>query len=224
MPQYSIEGYDLQYLKATLNHGETIYADAGHMVGKDKSVQLKTKMQGGLFGALKRRLTGETFFVTEFAGPGDVYLSGIFPGRIVQIPLRGNGILVESHSFLAIEPSVSYDVKLTKLSVGWLGGEGYFLAKFHGTGNVFLHAYGEAIEKYLDEGETLQVEASHLLAFEDGMKYGVQTVGGLRSMLFAHEGLFLVTIQGPGRVWLHTLTIEQLVSALLPFFPQEGQK
>ena len=217
MPQYHIFGGDIQFLKVILAEGESIYADAGHMVAKKGSVQMKTKMQGGLLGALKRELTGETFFVTEFIGPGDVYLSSVFPGKIVQIPLQGNGILAKAHSFLAAESNVKYDIKLTKISVGWLAKEGMFLAKFRGEGNVFLHGHGDVVMRELKDGEELQVEASHLLAFEEGMDYGVKFVGGIKSLLFAHEGLFFINIRGPGRVWIQSLTTEQLVALLMKY-------
>ncbi|QXJ28471.1 Uncharacterized protein J5U23_01340 [Saccharolobus shibatae B12] len=223
MPQYEILGKDLQYLKVMLGEGEAIYADAGHMVAKQSSVTMKTTMRGGFFGALKREITGGSFFVTEFLGPGEAYLSGVFPGPIVQIQLQGNGILAESHSFLCAENSVNYDATLNKLSVGWLGGEGIFLARFRGYGNVFLHAYGGLIEKYLNPGEKLQVEASHLMAFEEGMRYGIQPVGGIKSLLFSGEGLFFVNVEGPGKIWLHTLTVEQLVASLRPYLPQGQQ-
>ncbi|MEL9969910.1 TIGR00266 family protein [Metallosphaera sp.] len=223
MPQYNILGDDLQYLRVNLAQGEQFYADAGHMVMKNVTVSMQTRMRGGLLGGLKRALTGGTFFVTEFYGPGELILSGIFPGKVVPISLEGRPILAEAHSFLGAESTVQYDSTLARLTAGLLGGEGLFLAKFSGVGNVFLHAYGGLIEKYLSPGETIQVEASHLMAFEQGMNYSVQLVGGLRSILFAHEGLFFVTITGPGKVWLHTLTAEQLVSALIPYLPSGQQ-
>lgn len=223
MPQYEIQGDDLQYLKVYLSPNEGIYADAGHMILKDNTVTLQTKLRGGLLSGIKRALTGGSFFVTEFYGPGQVVLSGIFPGKIVQIPLQGRGILAESHSFLAAEATVNYDATLSRLTAGILGGEGLFLARFTGFGNLFLHSYGGLIVRDLQPGETIQVEASHLMAFEEGMPYSVQLVGGLRSIFFAHEGLFFVTITGPGRVWLHTLTAEQLASALIPYLPSGQQ-
>ncbi|BBL46912.1 TIGR00266 family protein [Metallosphaera sedula] len=223
MPQYQIMGDDLQYLKVQLAPQEGFYADAGHMIMKTASVNMQTKMRGGFLSGLKRALTGGSFFVTEFYGPGEVILSGIFPGKIVPIQLQGGSILAEAHSFLGAEVSVEYDSKMAKLTAGWLGGEGLFLARFRGVGNVFLHSYGGLIVRDLAPGETIQVEASHLMAFQEGMNYSVQLVGGLRSVFFAHEGLFFVTITGPGRVWLHTLTAEQLASALIPYLPTGQQ-
>ncbi len=137
--------------------------------------------------------------------------------------MQGGSILAEAHSFLGAETSVEYDSKMARLTAGWLGGEGLFLARFRGLGHLFLHAYGGLMTKDLAPGETIQVEASHLMAFQEGMNYSVQMVGGLRSVFFAHEGLFFVTITGPGRVWLHTLTAEQLASALIPYLPTGQQ-
>ncbi|AAY81109.1 TIGR00266 family protein [Sulfolobus acidocaldarius] len=222
MPQYQILGDDLQYLKVELAQGEGFYADAGHMVMKSSTVNLQTKMRGGILSGMKRALTGGTFFVTEFYGPGEVMLSGIFPGKIVQVQVQGS-ILAEAHTFLGAENTVEYDATMARLTTGILGGEGLFLARFKGYGNLFLHAYGGLYVKDLAPGETIQVEASHLMAFQEGMNYSVQLVGGLRSIFFAHEGLFFVTITGPGRVWLHTLTVQQLAHALRPYLPSGQQ-
>ncbi|MEM3244596.1 MAG: AIM24 family protein, partial [Metallosphaera sp.] len=61
MPQYNILGDDLQYLRVNLAQGEQFYADAGHMVMKNITVSMQTRMRGGLLGGLKRALTGGTF-------------------------------------------------------------------------------------------------------------------------------------------------------------------
>jgi uncharacterized protein (AIM24 family) len=112
---------------------------------------------------------------------------------------------------------------MARLSVGILGGEGLFLARFYGNGNLFIHSYGGLYMRDLAPGEIIQVEASHLMAFQDGMQYSVSRVGGLKSLLFAHEGLFFVTLQGPGRVWIHSLTAEQLAASLIPYLPTGQQ-
>ena len=91
---------------------------------------------------------------------------------------------------------------------------GLFLAKFNGEGNLFLHAYGGLYVKDLEPGEVIQIEASHLMVFEEGMNYSVSLIGGLKSILFAHEGIFFLTIEGPGRVWIHTITVNQLARIL----------
>ncbi|MGC8662074.1 MAG: TIGR00266 family protein [Nitrososphaeria archaeon] len=223
MVEFDILGNDLQYVRVKLNPGESIYGDAGHMLTKSETVSMQTIMKGGFLGALKREVTGSTFFVTQVSGPGEAAFAGIFPGKIFQINID-RPILAEAHSFLVAENTVNYESQMAKLSAGIFGGEGLFLAKFTGSGRLFLHAYGALDQITLQAGEKIQVEASHLLAFQSDMKYGISRVGGLKSMLFSHEGLFFVDIEGPGAVWVHSLTTEQLAQALIPYLPAGGQR
>jgi uncharacterized protein (TIGR00266 family) len=221
--EFSIEGNDMQHLHVRLDSGESIYADAGHLVSKGFRVAINATVRGGLLSGLKRALTGSSFFVTELAGPGEAVLAAAFPGKVFPVQLDGSkGILAESHSFLAAEPGVQYDAQMARLGAGILAGEGLFLARFSGRGNVYLHAYGGLIERDLKPGEALQVEAGHLLAFEEGMKYGISRVGGIRSMLFSGEGWFFVQIEGPGKVYMHTVTAQQLAGILIPYLPRQG--
>ena len=213
----------MQYLRVVLSSGEKIYADSGHLISKEKNVGFNTLLQGGFLSGLKRAITGSTFFVSELTGPGEVVLAGFFPGKIFPVELTGSSsLLAESHSFLAMEPSVNYDSQMARLGAGILAGEGLFLAKFFGYGKVFLHAYGGLIVKDLKPGERIQIEAGHLLAFDGNMNYSVSRVGGIKSMLFAHEGWFFVEIEGPGRVYLHTTTAQQLARVVEPFIPRQG--
>ncbi|MGC8602032.1 MAG: TIGR00266 family protein [Thermoprotei archaeon] len=223
MPSFSIEGNDLQYVRVQLGPGEKVYGDAGHLLMKSATVQMNTIMRGGLISALKREVTGGSFFVTEMRGPGEVDFAGIFPGKVVEVDV-GQPLLAESHSFLVAEDTIQYDAKMAKLSAGFLGGEGLFLARFTGAGKLFLHAYGALEVLDLKPGEEIQIEASHLLALQEGMSYGVSTVGGIKSMLFSGEGWFFVNVRGPGRVYLHSLTAAQLAQSLIPYLPTGGQR
>ena len=223
MVSYTVEGADMQYLRVALSSGEKIYADSGHLISKDMNVGFSTVSQGGFLSGLKRAVTGSTFFVSELTGPGEVVLAGFFPGKIFPVELTGSSsLLAESHSFLAMEPSVNYDSQMARLGAGLLAGEGLFLAKFSGYGKIFLHAYGGLIVKELKAGERIQIEAGHLLAFDGNMSYGISRVGGIKSMLFSHEGWFFVEIEGPGRVYLHTTTAQQLANVVEPYIPRQG--
>ncbi len=223
MAEFLVEGAEMQTLKITLSEGEKIYADGGHLISKDESIKMNTVLKGGLLLGLKRAITGGTFFVTELTGPGKTILAGIFPGKIFEVDLNGSkSILAESHSFLAAEEGVNYDSKMSSIGAGILAGEGLFFARFSGNGKLFLHAYGGLSVIDLKAGEQIQVEAGHLLAFEDGMRYSISSVGGIKSMLFSHEGWFFVELEGPGRVYLHTVTAEQLAKVIEPFLPRQG--
>jgi len=49
------------------------------------------------------------------------------------------------------------------------------------------------------------VDTGCIVAFEAGVDYDIQLAGGLKSMLFGGEGMFLATLEGHGRVWLQSL-------------------
>ncbi|BBD73415.1 transcriptional regulator [Sulfodiicoccus acidiphilus] len=211
--EYRILGYDMQHVRVYLGQGESVYGEGGHLVSKEPSVQLKTTAKGGLLSSLERDVTGGGFFVVELSGPGMAEFSSYFPGRVVPIQVS-SGLNVEHTSFLFAENSVQYTAKLGKFWAGILGGEGVLLAHFSGQGKVFVHARGGVSTFNLSQGQSVQVEAGHLLAFDDGMNYGIERVGGLKSMLFSGEGLFLVKIDGPGRVWVHNVSVSQFAHTL----------
>ncbi len=222
MVEYRILGYDMQHVRAYLQQGETIFGEGGHVVAKSPSVSIAFKAQGGLLKSLEREITGSRFFITELAGPGMVEFSSFLPGRVIQIPLEGNGIKVESNSFLFAESGVQYSASLASLGAGILGGEGIFLATFRGRGNVFVHALGGVSSYVLKQGEEIEVEAEHLLAFDENMQVSVTRLGNLRTMILGaieQEGLFFVKVTGPGRVWVHNVSIGQLVGKIVRNLP-----
>src|SRR5687767_8045291 len=60
---------------------QAIHAEAGAMVSMSANVDLHSEMKGGVFGALKRAVGGESAFVSTFTakgGPGEVTFA---PGR-----------------------------------------------------------------------------------------------------------------------------------------------
>ncbi len=90
MPQFRIMGNDIQHLLIDLGPGEKVYAEGGHLIWKQPTVNIRAAVKGGLLAELKRALTGATFFVLEIEGPGQVDLAGFAPGKIVEIELDGS--------------------------------------------------------------------------------------------------------------------------------------
>jgi hypothetical protein len=68
---YTIHGDNLQVARLKLKPGQEVFAEAGKMLYKTQTVQWETKMQGDsigqkLWGALKRKVMGESLFMTHF--------------------------------------------------------------------------------------------------------------------------------------------------------------
>ena len=224
--QYEIEGHNLQIAKVSLKPGQEIYAEAGKMIYKSINVDWATRMTGQtigqkIFGAIKRKLMGESLFFTYFQannGEGRVGFAGHYPGKIQVFDLQpGQIIMVQRDGFLFAQSTVTLDIALVRrLGAGLLGGEGFILQKLTGPGLVFVHAGGDHVDFNLAPGEILQVQTGHLVAFEPTVAYDIQMVGSIRTAIFGGEGLFLTTLTGPGRVILQSLTLERLRHELAP--------
>jgi uncharacterized protein (TIGR00266 family) len=174
-----------------------------------------------IWGAVKRKLMGESLFFTHFqahGSAGEVGFAGHFPGKIQVFELApGQTMMVQRDGFLFAQSSVTLDIALVRrLGAGLLGGEGFILQKLTGPGAVFVHAGGDHVDFTLAPGEMLQVQTGHLVAFEPTVNYDVQLVGTIKTAVFGGEGLFLTTLTGPGRVLLQSMTLERLRHELAP--------
>jgi uncharacterized protein (AIM24 family) len=52
------------------------------------------------------------------------------------------------------------------------------------------------------------------VGFEPSVDYSIEQAGGLRSMFFGGEGIFLATLRGSGKVWLQSMPIRKLIAQL----------
>jgi uncharacterized protein (TIGR00266 family) len=223
--EYTIQGDNLQIARVKLKPGQEIYAEAGKMVYKTANVQWETRMGGEtlgekIWGALKRKLSGESLFMTYFRsqGNGEVGFAGSYPGRIQVFELApGQSVLVQRDGFLFAQSSVQINISFVKrIGTGIFGGEGFILQKLTGPGTVFIHGGGDFIEFTLAPGETLQVDTGCIVAFDETVDYDIQFVGSIKTAIFGGEGLFLATLRGPGRVIVQSMTLDKLRRELTP--------
>ncbi len=222
---YTIQGDNLQVARLKLKPGQEVFAEAGKMLYKTPSVQWETRMSGDsigqkIWGAVKRKLMGESLFWTYFRAnsAGEVGFAGAYPGRIQAFDLKvGQSVMVQRDSFIAAQASASVNIAFVKkLGSGFFGGEGFILEKLTGPGVAFIHAGGDFIEFNLGPGEILQIDTGCIVAFDEGVDYDIQFVGGIKTAIFGGEGLFLATLTGPGRVIVQSMTLEKMRRELAP--------
>ena len=60
------------------------------------------------------------------------------------------------------------------------------------------------------------------MAYHDTVNMDVRPVGGIKSMLFGGEGVFLATLTGPGKVWLQSLPFSRMAGRMLAAAPRQG--
>ena len=66
---------------------------------------------------------------------------------------------------------------------------------------------------------SIVIDTGHLAAMTASCQMDIQTVPGVKNMLFGGEGFFNTVITGPGRVWLQTMPISNVAGALRPYIP-----
>ncbi len=210
--QYHILGTVQQTLALNLQPGQTIFSDTGALSWMTATMTMKTTSGGGgLGGMLKRAASGATAFIIDFTpngGPGQVAFSTDFPGKILAVELdQGQSVVMHKHAFLCAEKSVSLDVYFSrKLGAGLFGGEGFILQKLTGPGITFAELDGDGVEYHLQAGEVMKVEPGHVAMFESTVTFDIEMVKGMTNILLGGAGVFLATLKGPGRIWLHSMT------------------
>lgn len=222
---YNISGDNLQVVQMEIQPNEKVYAEAGTMAYMSGNVSMEARATGGLLGGLKRVAMGESFFLTEFSavgGPGIAAFAGNVPGKIVPLDLRDGKVwLVQRDAFLCAEEGVTLDIAFQKrLGSIFFGGEGFILERLQGRGMAFIHSAGDVVEFTLGPGQILKVSTGNAVAWEQGVDFDIQAVGGLKTVLFGGEGLFVTTLRGPGRVLLQSMTLARVANAIYPFLPK----
>ena len=161
--KYSIAGDNLQLLNIELMPNEKVYSEAGSMAFMSGNVIMEARAKGGLMAGLKRKMTGESFFVTEFyasGGQGLISFGGALPGKIKALDLNTGGTwLLQKDAFLCAENSVQIDIAFQKkLGATFFGGEGFILQQLSGSGTAFINATSDLIEMDLQPGQILKIK------------------------------------------------------------------
>jgi len=204
---------------------QTISAEAGAMVSMSANVDLHSEMKGGVFGALKRAVGGESAFVSTFTargGPGEVTFAPGAPGDVAGIEMQNQTFMVQSSSYLAGDTSLVVDTKFGGAK-SFFGGEGLFVLQVSGAGLLLVSSFGAIHRRTLRPGEQYVIDTGHLVAWEGHMQYNLRKAaksGYLRSLL-SGEGM-VAEFTGPGEILIQTRNLAAFAGLLKPFFPSQG--
>ncbi|MFD7524750.1 TIGR00266 family protein [Paenibacillus chitinolyticus] len=230
---YIIHGSEMQFVEIELDPQESVVAEAGSMMMMEGNIGMETifgdgsggggrGLMGKLMGAGKRLLTGESLFMTVYTNHGrgkeHVTFAAPYPGKIIPMDLHalGGKLICQKDSFLCAAKGVSIGIEMQrKLGAGFFGGEGFVMQKLEGDGLGFVHACGSILERELQPGEVLRVDTGCFVAMTPDVQYDIEFVKGIKTAVFGGEGLFFVTLRGPGKVWLQSLPFSRLAERVL---------
>lgn len=227
MVKYVIEGGNLPVVICTLEDGQSMITESGSMSWMSPNMKMETTSNGGLGKAFGRMFAGERMFQNRYTaenGSGMIAFASSFPGCIRAFEIsKGKEVIVQKSGFLASETSVELSVFFQKkFGSGLFGGEGFIMQKLSGHGMAFLEFDGHVVEYTLQKDQSIVVDTGYLAAMDATCSMEIQSVPGVKNMLFGGEGLFNTLVNGPGRVYLQTMPISNIAGVIRPFLPSSN--
>jgi uncharacterized protein (TIGR00266 family) len=137
---------------------------------------------------------------------------------MTMIPLEGSrALFVQSGSWIASDPEVEIDTKWGGAKT-FFSGEGLFLLKCTGQGDVLVSSYGAILSMTLEADQSHTLDTGHVVAFDDSVQYAVHKAGSWKTTTLGGEGL-VTRFTGPGRLWLQTRSPQHFLDWLIPKLP-----
>ncbi|MDO4765770.1 MAG: TIGR00266 family protein [Eubacteriales bacterium] len=220
--QYRIEGTPLPVAICQLAPGETMITESGSMSWMTNNIHMETITNGGVGKAFGRMFSGESFFQNRFTAmnvPGEIAFASSFPGSIYAFQIQpGRDIIVQKSAFLACEQGVELSIFFQKrFGAGLFGGEGFIMQRLSGMGTAFIEIDGYALEYNLAPGQQMVIDTGYLAMMEGSVQMDIQSVKGVKNMLFGGEGLFNTVVTGPGKILLQTMPVSKVAGVLSPY-------
>lgn len=218
--QYELKGGVFPVVVCQLADGEKMITEKGSMVWMTPNMEMETS-GGGLGKMFSKAFSGESMFQNIYTarGAGMIAFGSSFPGRILTLDVApGREFILQKTAFLASEAGVQLSVHFNKkLGAGFFGGEGFIMQRLSGCGTAFVEVDGELVEYTLAPGEQMVVDTGNVLGFDASVSIDIQQVKGIKNKLLGGEGFFNTVLTGPGKIWLQTMPISGVASALQPF-------
>lgn len=218
--RYEIKGGSFPVVVCTLSSGEQMITEKGSMVWMSPNMAMET-VGGGLGKMFSKAFSGESMFQNIYTanGAGMIAFGSSFPGQIKALNIApGREMILQKSAFLASEAGVNLSIHFKKnFGVGFFGGEGFIMQKLSGNGTAFIEIDGELVEYDLAPGQKIVVDTGYVAGYTVGVQMDIQQVPGLKNKLLGGEGLFNTVLTGPGHVWLQTMPIYGVASAISPY-------
>jgi len=199
-------GMRLKMVRILLS-GSHVRVEPGALYYMRGKLEMKASTGGGIMASLARKMvSGETFFVNEIHGTGEIYLEPSFGHFLLhRIDRNEGGIIVDKGLFYAGTAGLDISaVRQKNVSTAVFGGEGLFQTRIAGSGVAVLFSPvpAEDIVRYQLAGDKLSVDGNFALMRSESIAFRAEKSS--KSWLatsVSGEGL-LQTFEGTGYVWI----------------------
>ncbi len=198
-------GLRVKMIRITIKNSKT-RVEPGALYFMKGNLEIKASTGGGILKGLSRKmLSGETFFVNEIHGTGEIWLEPTFGHFLLHNIDEGEGVIVDKSLFYAGTSILDISAhKQKNISSALMGGEGWFQTKFSGKGIAVLYSPVPSSEilKIDLTNDKLWVDGNFAMMRGLNVNFWVQKSSkSWIATSVSGEGL-LQTFSGEGSVWI----------------------
>ena len=212
MPVFTVTGDNDPFLHVSLRHGESISCESDAMVMMESNLDLTGRMQGGILGALARRLAnGESFFqqhIKATRGDGDCLLAPTLPGAIEVLDVGAVQYKIADGAYMAATDGVEVTAQLQNIGAALFGSTGGFLiGQTSGSGQVAVTGFGTLFTLDVTPNNPITIDNGHVVAWDSRLNHQISLstnqerglLGNIVNSMTSSEGVVL-KFSGSGKV------------------------
>jgi uncharacterized protein (AIM24 family) len=202
----SESGMRLKMVRLTIEKSK-VRSEPGALYFMKGNLEMKASTGGGVMKGLARKmLSGESFFVNEIHGTGEIYLEPSFGHFFLyHVKKEDKAIIVDKSLFYAGSAGLDISSVMQKnISSSLFGGEGMFQTKIQGEGIAVLYSPVPVseLQKIQLNGDKLSVDGNFALLRSEGVEFRAEKSSkSWVATSVSGEGL-LQTFSGTGSVWI----------------------
>jgi len=223
---FSIEGSDAQVLTLTVPPGDHLICEPGSMMHSSANLQGTAECAPGC--CQRCCCMNESCFQNKYTNPGQtpgyIGLTPSFMAKIIAIDMKNhpNGMIMKNGGYMANQGGINVDLDVDCCSKGCCCGLGPCRQHLTGEGSAFVAAGGTIMEKTLAQGEKLRIDQNSIVGYDMGMNFDMEWAGCCGSCC-GGECCF-ATIEGPGQVYMQSMSFEKYKAAVVPKPKGKGEK
>jgi uncharacterized protein (AIM24 family) len=171
-----------------VNLESMVWMKAGAMVAYVGQIKFTREgiLEQGIGSLLKRTVSGEGARLTKAEGRGKLYLAD--SGKTIQVlKLNNDAIVVNGSDLLAFEPTLKYEIKMTKKLAAIVSG-GLFNVRLQGVGLIALTSHFEPLTLRVEPGKPIRTDPNATIAWSGNLQPEFKTDVSLKSFFGRGSG------------------------------------
>ncbi|XP_057521016.1 uncharacterized protein LOC130801237 [Amaranthus tricolor] len=215
---FQILGGEAQIVQIMLKPQEKVIARPGSMCYTSGSIQMDNvyipEQEVGIWQWIFGKTVTSIVLLNSGSSDGFVGVAAPSLARILPIDLAvfGGELRCQPDAFLC---SVN-DVKVTNTTTDQrarnavVGAEAFLRQNLTGQGLAFIIGSGSVVQKNLEVGEVLAVDAACIVAVTNSINVDIKYNGPMRRGVFGADNLVTAVLTGPGIVFIQSLPFHRL--------------